>query len=134
MIYSGIFMTGSKNNLRSSLSTKKILISLCLGLCMTLGIWIFRNYFLSETPLFLFNLAGLLQLPGAIIVLVVVAIVSSKNGWAAIHGVPPYNFFIYFANFLFYSFLSYVIQSLFLKSKFKKGKIEVNKQKGRADS
>jgi len=111
-------MTRSGNN-----QMRKILISLCLGLSITLGIWIFRNYSPSKIPLLLFNLAGLLQLPGAIIVLTVVTIVSPQSGGSAIHGVPPYDSFSYFANFLFYTFLFYIAQSLFLKSKkFKKGR------------
>lgn len=96
---------------------KKILISLAIGLTITLSVWIGREFLGSRLSLFLFNMMGLLGTPGNIIVLIIVAIVSPQEGWQAIHVTFPYNYFGYVADFLFYSSFAYLIQLLIAKVK-----------------
>lgn len=99
-----------------------MLISLTVGITITFLIWLCHDFLIEKIPLFLFNLAGILSLPGNIIILIIVAIVSPEKGWQALHGTSPYSYLSYGANFLFYFFLSYLVQFLifkYLKSKNK---------------
>lgn len=97
---------------------KMVLTSLAIGIIITLLIWIFRDFLGWKISLFLFNLISLMGAPGDLITLVVVSIFSTQHGWQAMHGVTPYKYISYAANFLFYFFLVFLIQ--FLITKFKR--------------
>ena len=96
-----------------------MIISIIIGAVITLSIWLCRDLLAGTVPLFVFNLAGILGIPGTIGTLLIVGIFSSQKSWQAIHGVTPYSYFAYGGNFLFYFFVSCLIQILI--HKFKKG-------------
>jgi|GEM_PF-3001165 len=81
-----------------------------MGFLVILFIWIIRNYLGEKAPLFLFNIAGLLKMPGNLIVLLITTLITPEDGWRAMHGVSPYEYYIYAANFLFYSLLIYLVK------------------------
>ena len=93
-------------------------ISLIIGIVMTLLIWLCSDLLAGTVPLLMFNLTGILRIPGGIVTLVIVSTISPQRSWQAIHEVSPYSYFTYAGNFLFYFFLSYFIQ--ILVGKFKK--------------
>ena len=95
-----------------------MIISLFIGIIITFLIWLCRDLLGGTVPLLIFNLTGILRIPGEILVLVIIAIISPQRSWQAIHDVSPFSYFMYAGNFLFYFFLSFLIQ--FLVGKFKK--------------
>ena len=92
-----------------------MIISLVAGSVMTILIWLCRDLLTGTVPLLIFNLMGILRIPGGIVTLVIIALISPENSWQAIHEVPPYSYFAYAGNFLFYFFLSYLIQFMLVK-------------------
>jgi len=96
-----------------------MIISLIIGFVITFLIWLCRDLLAGTVPLLIFNLTGILRIPGGVVTLVIIAIISPPRSWQAIHEVSPYSYFTYAGNFLFYFFLSYLIQ--FLIVRFKKG-------------
>ena len=99
----------------SSMLKKKVLVSFLYGLVITTLIWICRVLISVRLPLFLFNLMGILAIPGNVITTVIVGITFPEKGWQAIHGTSPYDYIAYTMNFLFYSCLIYLLQSLLFR-------------------
>ena len=98
---------------------RKMIISLCIGVLITFLIWLCRDLLTGTIPLLIFNLMGILSIPGGIITLVITGIISPQRGWQAIHEVSPYNYFTYAGNFFFYFLISYLIQLLIVRLKKK---------------
>lgn len=94
-----------------------MVISLIVGVAITILIWVCHDLLGKTVPLLLFNLMGILRIPGIIITSIIVAIILPQKSWQAIHEVSPFSYFTYAGNFLFYFFLSYLIQFLIVRSK-----------------
>ncbi len=95
------------------------LVPISIGITIAIFNWIFSTYFLAQSPNWIFNLAGLLNIPGAIIVIILTSIFTPKYGWQAMHLSEPFAYFGYLADFLFYSGLSYIILRQLRKYKYK---------------
>ena len=78
-------------------------------------IWICRDLLGDKVPLFLLNIMSLLKIPGNIITLIIIAIVSPQKDWQIIHETSPFAYIIYPINFIFYFILIYLL--LLYKSK-----------------
>jgi len=96
---------------------KKMTIPFAAALSISIVVWVFRDLLGENAPLILFNVASLIGLPGMIIVLTIVAIISPQDGWQSMHGVAQYKYFIYIANFFFYLSFMFLIQCLLSKAK-----------------
>jgi len=92
-------------------------ISLVIGSVIIFLIWVCHDLFPETVPLLIFNLMGILRIPGSVITFIIAAIVLPQGGWQAIHEVSPFSYFTYVGNFLFYFFLSYFIQFLIIRFK-----------------
>jgi uncharacterized membrane protein YjjP (DUF1212 family) len=102
-----------------SVFKQRLLSSLFIGFLVTLFIWIIRNYLAEKMPLFLFNFVGLLKMPGNFAVLLITTLIAPQNGWQIMHEVPPYDYYVYFANLIFYSSLVYLVQKYLKRHKRK---------------
>jgi hypothetical protein len=96
---------------------KRKTIALCAALAVMLFIMICREFLVGYVPLLMFNLSSDLQLPGSIIMLLVVLIFSPQNAWQAVHEVSSYRYASYAINFAFYFPLTYAIQAMVAKMK-----------------
>ncbi len=96
-----------------------MVISLIVGVAITFLIWICHDLLGGTVPLLIFNLMGILRIPGIVITFIITAIILPQKSWQAIHEVSPFSYFTYAGNFLFYFLLSYLIQFLIIR--FKKG-------------
>jgi len=99
---------------------REILVSTLCGLLITALIWLSHVLVSARIPLSLFNVMGILGIPGNVITTVIVGIASPEKGWQAIHGVEPYKYISYGTNFIFYSLVIALIQVLFFKWRKKK--------------
>ncbi len=91
-------------------------ISFISAVTMNLLIWICRDLLGDKVPLFLLNIMSFLKIPGNIITLIIIAIVSPQKGWQIIHETSPFAYIIYPINSVFYFILIYLL----LRYKFKK--------------
>jgi hypothetical protein len=96
-----------------------MIVAFIVGISITFLIWICHDLLGAIVPLPIFNLMGILRIPGIVLTLIITAIVLPQKGWQAIHEVPPFSYFTYAGNFLFYFLLSFIIQ--FLIVRYKKG-------------
>ena len=56
----------------------------------------------GKAPDLLFNLIGLLEMPGSLIMMIITFIFSPNNAWQAMHVSGPFQYLSYAANFGFY--------------------------------
>lgn len=94
-----------------------MIISFIVGVSIIFLIWICHDLIGAKVPLLIFNLLGILRIPGIVITFIITTIFIPQKGWQAMHEVPPFNYLTYAGNFLFYFLLSYLIQLLIIRSK-----------------
>jgi len=92
--------------------SKQIICSLSASAVITFLLWNFDENFANRAPLLIFNLVGILQLPGALMLDIIVAFISPDNGWQAIHSSGQYRQLGIFINFIVYFGLFYAVLKL----------------------
>ena len=95
-----------------------LMISIVASVSMNVLIWLFRDVLGDKVPLFLLNIMSLLKIPGNILTLIIIAIVSPQKGWQVIHETSPFAYIIYPINSIFYCILIYSL--IVLLSKYNK--------------
>lgn len=87
---------------------KSVYSSVGLGCTFSLVVFCCTNNFFIHVPLSLFDIANVLSMPGGLVTLIVVSIVKSDWGLAAMHGGSPYKYISLVFNCVFYSILFYI--------------------------
>jgi hypothetical protein len=100
----------------------KYILPSVLSLIVLTIIYLFEYLFGFELSFHLFKIASVLEIPGKIVINVLLGFIFPMKAWQIMHGVWP--FFIYplyfFTNFVFYFFFFSIILSILRKSMFKK--------------
>ena len=90
-----------------SLGMKSVYSSVGLGCAFSSVVFCCANNIFNHIPLFLFDISSVLSMPGGLVTLIVVSIVKSDWGLAAMHGGAPYKYISLAFNCVFYSILFY---------------------------
>lgn len=88
---------------------KQIYYALTISLSITLLLWGIDRYFADNAPLIVFNLIGVLELPGALALDMIVAIFYPSGGWQAVHSSGQYRHLGFIMNFVIYFLISYFL-------------------------
>jgi hypothetical protein len=106
---------------------KKIFYSIILSLILLSFIYLFEYLLGFNFSFPLFKIASMLEIPGMIVINVILSLIIPTKAWQIMHGVgPSFLIYLYFIiNFVFYFIFFVFVLKLFNKSK----KIQMKNQK-----
>jgi hypothetical protein len=101
---------------------RKQLLPSAFGLIVLIFIFLFEYSFGFEFSFPLFKIASILEIPGKIVINVILSVFFPMKAWQIMHGMLPFilYFLYFFTNFVFYFFFFSIILFILKKSMFKK--------------